>query len=183
MADSFSFQGPNMDKFHTWLEKQKERILESVKESYILACTEAVNKARETDTYKDRTNNLRSSIGFVLYYNGELVHDDFKFSGTGNGSSEVEFTTKEGTDVSFTTKAKDSSGSAGIKSGQELAHEVAKRHPEGFTAVIVAGMKYALYVEAKGFDVLTGATLEISEEVRKNFEIIDKEHGTNFARG
>ncbi len=162
----FRFVPPSMDDFHNWVEKEKERIFESVKEAYLLACMEAVNFARTVDTYKDRTNNLRSSIGFVLYYNGELVHEDFQLAGKGAGMS----------------KNKGPEGPEGMKSGQELAHEVAKMHNEGFVAIIVAGMHYALYVEANGFDVLTGATLNLPEKLREHFTAIDKRHGTRFSR-
>lgn len=174
---------PTPDEIHDFFEKQKIKILESVKEAYILACMEAVNFARTTDTYKDRTNNLRSSIGFVLYYNGEIVHEDFQITGKGTGAGgDVSFTTKAGKDVSFTAKNSGPDGQTGISAAKELANKVASRHPDGFVAVIVAGMHYALFVEAKGFDVLTGATLNLSENIRKHFDAIDKVHGTNFAR-
>lgn len=174
---------PNLEAFHGWIEKKKANVFESVKEAYILACTEAVNHARTVDTYKDRTNNLRSSIGFVLYYNGELIHEDFQVSGKGSGGGgDVSFTTKGGKDVSFTAKKTGPDGPTGMKAGQELAHEVAQRYPSGFVAVIVAGMHYALYVEANGKDVLTGATLNIVDNVRELFNIVDDHHGTNFAR-
>lgn len=180
---SFRFTLPNLNDFHYWLEEEKAKILESVKEAYLLACMEAVNFARTVDTYKDRTNNLRSSIGFVLYYNGELVHEDFQLAGKGvGGGGDVSFTTKGGTDVSFTAKKTDPDGTTGMKSGQELAHEVASRHKNGFVAIIVAGMHYALYVEANGFDVLTGATLNLPEKLREHFTNIDRRHGTRFSR-
>lgn len=180
---SFKFVPPDLNAFHEYIEKEKEKIIESVKEAYIMACMEAVNHARTTDTYKDRTNNLRSSIGFVLYYNGELVHEDFMVSGKGTGGGgEVSFKTKGGDDVSFTSKTIAPDGPAGMKSGQELANEVAQRYRSGFVAVIVAGMHYALFVEAKGFDVLTGATLNIDAHLKGYFMSIDRQHGTGLAK-
>jgi len=41
-------------------------------------------------------------------------------------------------------------------------------------------MHYALFVEAKGFDVLTGSTLNIGSELKKNLEIINNQYGTSF---
>lgn len=178
---AFRIIPPDLNQFHQDLQDYERRVFESVKEAYIMACMDAVVKAKSTDTYKDRTNNLRSSIGFVLYYNGELVHEYFASSGTGSGGGgNVSFSTKGGKDVSFTAKAGDSSGSEGINKAKSLAEEVASRHQDGFVAVIVAGMQYALYVEAMGLDVLTGSTLQISMDLQKYFDIVNKQHGTTF---
>lgn len=38
----------------------------------------SVNHAREHGTYKDRTSNLRNSIGYVIAYNGEIIEYGFK---------------------------------------------------------------------------------------------------------
>lgn len=182
-GEKFTFKPPNLDAFHEYIEKEKEKIIESVKEAYIKACMEAVNHARTTDTYKDRTNNLRSSIGFVLYYNGELVHEDFQVTGKGTGAGgDVSFKTKGGDDVSFKAKSIAVDGPAGMKSGQELAYSIAEKFSSGFIAVIVAGMHYALYVEAKGFDVLTGATLNIEAHLKGHFMAVDRNHGTKLSK-
>ena len=160
------------------LMQYHDQIIADMTEAYIMACTEAVNRARSTNTYKDQTNNLRSSIGFALYYNGLLVHQDFITSGTGTGGGAVSFNTKEGQEVSFTPKPGDSSGQRGILLGEMLASKVAQRYMTGFVAVIVAGMDYALYVEAKGFDVLTGSTLDIRADLQRYFDIINSQYGT-----
>lgn len=162
---AFRFIPPTPAQIREYFEKQKPIIFESVKEAYLRACMDAVNHARTTDTYKDRTGNLRSSIGYVLYFNGQLVHENFQMSGVRMGGSNTE-----------------AKGSKGTKSGRDLAHEVALKHPTGFVAVIVAGMNYALFVEAKGFDVLTGATLNLPKHLKGYFMDIDRQHGTNFAK-
>jgi len=64
-------------------EKWHQRIIDNIAEALLYVCTEAVNRARATDTYKDRTNNLRSSIGFVIYYNGQRLFQDFQKSESG----------------------------------------------------------------------------------------------------
>ena len=48
-------------------------------------------------------------------------------------------------------------GDEGIEKGRKLAKEVAGKYPRGFLLVVVAGMEYALYVEANNRDVLTSA--------------------------
>lgn len=88
---------------------------------------EFVNKARLNDTYKDRTGNLRSSIGYIILYNGEVVDSNFK-----------------GKEV-------------GKKKGEDFADEVALAHPRGWVLIGVAGMAYAAAVEAKSYDVITGS--------------------------
>ena len=178
----FAFKPPTASQVHEYFEAEKVKIFESVKEAYILACIDAVNRARSTDTYKDRTNNLHSSIGYVLYFNGQLVAEDFAVSGTGTGGGgDVKFTTKGGAEVSFTSKSKEASGQEGVRTGQEFAQMIAGRHKtDGFVAVIVAGMNYALYVEAKGYDVLTGSTLDITADLQKYFDIVNTQHGTSF---
>ena len=35
---------------------------------------------RENGSYKDRTSNLRNSIGYVIAYNGEIIEYGFKRS-------------------------------------------------------------------------------------------------------
>jgi len=49
------------------------------------AMIELVNYAKMTNTYIDQTNNLRSSIGYVIYQDGELIKSSFSASGSGAG--------------------------------------------------------------------------------------------------
>jgi hypothetical protein len=170
------------EQLHQKFMQFHDQVIQAVTEAYIMACTEAVNRARSTDTYKDRTNNLRSSIGYALYYNGQLVQQDFATGGTGiGGGGAVSFTTKEGKEVSFNSaESGDASGQRGILMGEMLANKIAQRYTSGFVAVIVAGMHYALYVEAKGYDVLTGSTLDIRADLQKYFDIINGQYGTKY---
>lgn len=172
----------NPDGFRRKMEAKYDQIIQSIAEALLMTCTEAVNRARTLDTYKDQTNNLRSSLGFVIYHNGRLLFRDFQTGGTGTGGGgEVSFTTGEGKEVTFSAKVKsDTSGNSGLLQGEALANSIAQRYPSGFIAVIVAGMHYALFVEAKGFDVLTGSTLTVGEDLKKNLEIINNQYGTSF---
>ena len=170
------------DEFRRRMEEKYNAIMQDIAEALYLTCTEAVNRARSLDTYKDQTNNLRSSLGFVIFHNGRLLFRDFQTGGTGTGGGgQVSFTTSEGQDVSFSAQVKsDTSGQRGLLQGEALANNIAQRYTSGFIAVIVAGMHYALFVEAKGFDVLTGSTLNIGSELKKNLEIINNQYGTSF---
>lgn len=109
---------------------------------------EVVKTAKNTDTYTDRTNNLRSSIGYVLYKDGQKVSASFEKAGEGM----------------------DSDGSVGAKEGLDYAESVANNFSSGYVVVLVAGMDYAAYVEAKGYDVITGASLNLDSEIKRQFE-------------
>lgn len=110
----------------------------------------AVNEARANGNYKDQTNNLRSSIGFVISLDGNIVKwGDFKNAGT----------SLLGT------------GQEGIKSGKEFASSIATDIKDGFCLTIVAGREYAQYVMDKGYNVLQSseqmAILEANKLVKK----------------
>jgi len=87
-----------------------------------------VNEARSMQTYKDRTGNLRSSIGYQIAHKGKVVFGDFQ--GTPEGQ----------------------------QAAKEVVKEVLSKERTGFVLIGVAGMNYAYYVESKGLDVITGST-------------------------
>lgn len=178
----FLLKLPDDDDFRRFIEMQKQGIFQAFKEAHILACMKAVNRAKMTDTYKDRTNNLRSSIGYVLYFKGEVVSEYFEAAGKGDGGGgKVSFTTSNGTKVSFSAASKDASGRVGVETGRSLAHEVAKKYKtDGFVSVIVAGMHYALYVEAMGYDVLTSSTLDFEKSLKQYTEIVKRGYNKVF---
>ncbi len=84
--------------------------------------------------YMDQTGNLRSSIGYVIVANGIIVTKNFK-----------------------------GSDSEGISKGYELAVLQSHRFKKGFALIVVAGMKYAVHVESKGYNVIAS-----SEKYAKN---------------
>lgn len=103
---------------------------------------EVVNMARLNNTYKDQTGNLRASIGYVISQRGNIVKKNY--TGTALGKSK----------------------------GQILAERVASEHSKEIVLIITAGMTYALYVEAMGYDVLTGSIPNKSEVVNKLYQLI-----------
>lgn len=135
----------DMSKLFAKIDAKTEEAKASYTEAFEMACLDIVNLAKKTNTYKDQTNNLRSSIGFILYDRGELVTENFNIAGIGT----------------------EGDGSKGIVEGKRIAEEAAKIHPESLIGVIVAGMEYALYVEAKGYDVLTGSCLQAQTVLEK----------------
>lgn len=96
--------------------------------------------------FNDDTGNLRSSICFILTHNGETIKEDFKQSAAGTDKS------------------------TGVTTGKAYAKEVSQEESLGWTMTAVAGMEYAGWVEALGYDVLTGSTLGVGAKFQKDLE-------------
>lgn len=77
--------------------------------------------------FRDQTGNLRSSLGYSIYFNGEQRFSFFE--GTGEGT----------------------------QTGQSISDDIAKDYPTGWVLIVVAGMNYAAAVESRGRDVLASA--------------------------
>lgn len=101
-----------------------------------------ITPTRNSGGFDDQTGNLRSSIGYAIFKNGERKKK--------GGFSQVKDTAKEG--VKRAKDAVDQYGSA-----------VASMN--GWTLVIVAGMNYAKYVEAKGYNVLRLSKYELETKI------------------
>lgn len=95
-----------------------------------------VKEARLKGSYKDQTYNLRSSTGYVIVHNGEVLKKG-GFEELGNNSG--------------------AAGEKGSRYGLEYAKHLALMQKSGFALVVVAGMAYAKYVSDKGYDVLDSA--------------------------
>lgn len=103
-----------------------------------------VANARISGNYMDHTGNLRSSIGYVILKNGlQLIGSDW-------------VQVRQGKD--------------GVKAGQDLLGEMAKKYPTGLVLICVAGMEYAAAVESKGYDVITSSAFIAKEEFTRAIE-------------
>ena len=102
-----------------------------------------VNKARTYGSYTDHSGNLRSSVGYVVVANGQ-IRQLAGFDAI-NGAKE------------------------GVLKGEEYARKCASEHPTDYALIIVAGMDYAEYVAAKGYDVLDSAELEAEKLIKQLF--------------
>lgn len=116
-----------------YIEKQVERITNALIYNLQYIGERCLNTARETNSYKDRTGNLRSSLGYIIVLDGEIKYQS---------------------DFAVVLQ-----GGIGAKSGIQYAKEVARQFPEGIVLLVVAGMEYAAYVSATGRDVLDSAEL------------------------
>lgn len=104
-----------------------------------------VNDARLLGSYTDRTGNLRSSIGYGVIDNGNIV--------TVAGFNQVK-------------DAKD-----GPKKGREYLDALLKENKvNGPTLIVVAGMNYAKYVADRGYNVLDSAEM-LAEKLVKELQM------------
>ncbi|NLN36043.1 MAG: hypothetical protein GX157_08660 [Candidatus Cloacimonetes bacterium] len=110
-----------------------------------------VRYARESGRYNNITGNLRSSIGYVIVRNGRILSDNFKMQNIGL------------------------EGEEGVQKAKKLARELASTHNTGLVLIGVAGMEYALYVEAmESKDVITAANIKTQEWMRKSIQTVFK---------
>lgn len=91
--------------------------------------------ARVNGSYTDRTGNLRSSTGYVVVKDGNIVHV----------SSFEQVPARE---------IHEGDVYNGAEEGREFALKIIREFPEGINLIEVAGMGYAGYVSARGYDVL-----------------------------
>ncbi len=106
-----------------------------------------------SESWIDHTGNLRSSIGYVIVVDGKVKHLD--------GFKEV------------------LGGTEGVKTGKDLAVEVGKQYSKGYALIVVAGMRYAEFVEAiDSKDVLAGPELF----ARSKFPEMQRKLNTQIAK-
>lgn len=101
----------------------------------------AVKIARQKGSYQDRTGNLRSSVGYIVVQDGQMVASS-----------------------SFAAVKQ---GSQGSNKGLIFAQSLVSNFPKGVALVLVAGMQYASYVAGKGRDVLDAASVNAEQQARK----------------
>lgn len=109
-----------------------------------------IQVARRSGSYKDQTGNLRSSIGYVIAKDGKVVAENFKESDKGSDKSTGKF------------------------KGNRLAVEVSLSHKGGYVLVGVAGMEYAAAVEAKGYEVVSGANTQCEKYLKDTLKSVFK---------
>ena len=135
-----------------YLEEAGKDAVLNILEALDMACKQAMNFAKNVDTYKDHTRNLRGSIGYILYQDGKEVKRDFYGAGQG------------------------------VNEGSRVAENKAKAHTRDklIVGVLVAGMNYAVYVEAMGYDVITGASFTLIPEFKKYVALVGEAYGLKF---
>ncbi len=128
-------------RFGAFLEEIQKKQIERAKMLGEMCVNHARNVPQDQG-FQDQTGNLRSSIGYMVFVDGVAIH-------------------------SFYNQVKE--GSTGVKAGEALAKKIGQDQ-RGVCLVVTAGMNYALYLEAKGRDVLTGAEHVAERELPRMLE-------------
>lgn len=122
-----------MQKMQPIFNQQTAYVLESF-------VAQLVNHAKESAGYKDRTTNLKTSIGGAVFFDGQVV-SMFGFNGETPEAIEQE------TDM-------------------DTLERILSYNPTGFGIVLMAGMHYASYVEDRfGLNVLEKTKLKAMQEL------------------
>lgn len=99
---------------------------------------ELASYAKDQHNYTDRTGNLTNSIAYAVVKEGKIV----SYGGE----------TQPG---------------EGAETALKVATEYAASVPNTFSLIVVAGMNYAAYVEAKGYNVILPAELKARTDFPK----------------
>ena len=132
------------------LNEKREQLIKALNVRLMQLAEEAVTYSKENKGYQDRTANLKNSISFALYLDGEIV------------------TSK----IGAIPKAEE------VVGGQDAVGEALQNYaqqdgvvaPKGYSLIIVAGMNYGKYVEDKGYNVLHLTKYYLRSEMKKIFE-------------
>lgn len=89
---------------------------------------QALNKSRANGEFTDRTGALRSSEGYSIVKDGKVL-----------------------------STLIDSDNADGKKGFNDTLDEIRGKYNKGYVLFLIAGMEYALYVEANGYDVISGS--------------------------
>lgn len=142
-----------LDEIHKVLMKEANRVERLTIRALSYLGEQCVSRVRDREGNKswyDQSGNLRSSVGYVIAYNGNIIqYSDF---------NQIK------------------QGSEGVSVGKNLAKELVKRYPNDYVLVIVAGMNYAESVERKdNKDVLASTELWAMDQVPKMLEKLKRQ--------
>ena len=133
------------------LKEKRNKLISYLNIRLLHLAEDAVVYSKDNKGYKDRTGNLKNSISFALYLDGELIT-----------SQEGQLPKPEATEE----------GQQGVSNAlAEYAQKEGVVAPKGYSLVIVAGMRYGKYVEENhGYNVLQLTKHYLREEMKGIFE-------------
>jgi hypothetical protein len=128
-----------MSAIDSYTEEQLNLIRENLIRTMLYIGETVLNTARSTNSYRDQTGNLRSSLGYAISIDGKIIRQsDFK-------------TVKQ--------------GGEGSKEGAAFVKKLVRKFPKGICLIVVAGMNYAYWVKKRGYDVLDSSELRAEKLV------------------
>ena len=132
-----------LSEVHAMLMREAERV-----ERHTISALSKLGKQCDTKirdragdkSWYDQTGNLRSSVGYVIAHNKNIIQ--------------------------YSTFNQVNQGSEVVKTGKDLAKDLAKRYSNYYVLIVVALMNYAEFVEAMdNKDVLASTELWAREQV------------------
>lgn len=118
-----------------YLTAEAQAKLQVIANVFCYVGEKCIIEARNGGTYTDQSGNLRSSIGYAVLMNGQVIQSG------------------------CVDKIKN--GDEGVTEDQKyLQSRIKKANKKGVVLIVTAGMNYAEYVEAKGYVVLSSAKLK-----------------------
>lgn len=132
-----------LSEVHDMLMREAERVERLTIRALSKLGEQCVTKIRDRagdKSWYDQTGNLRSSVGYVIAHNKNIIQ--------------------------YSSFNQVKQGSEGVKTGKDLAEELAKKYSNNYVLIVVAGMNYAEFVEAMdNKDVLASTELWAREQV------------------
>lgn len=131
-----------MDEIDRMIEEEIRKSERDIIKKLSYIGESAISEARENGNYMDQTGNLRSSVGYVILNNGKTVLENIQRSDRGTDRS------------------------TGVQVAKNFIQEISEKYKNDFVLIVVAGMDYAVYVEALGRNVLSSSKL-LAESLAK----------------
>jgi len=131
-----------MDEIDRMIEEEIRKSERDIIKKLSYIGESAISEARENGDYVDQTGNLRSSVGYVILNNGKTVLENIQRSDRGTDRS------------------------TGVQVAKNFIQEISEKYKNDFVLIVVAGMDYAVYVEALGRNVLSSSKL-LAESLAK----------------
>lgn len=111
---------------------------------------ELVKYAKDNHNYTDQTGNLTNSIGYAVVHNNDIVYSSFDES---SGVADI----------------------SALQAAKAMAQDIYGNNC--YSLIIVAGMNYAAYVEAKGYNVILPAELKAKKDfINEIAKVLTKFH-------
>lgn len=133
----------SMKDVDAFLLNVRNHVMRCMRDALVALCKECEEKARNNDGgWRNRTGNLRSSIGGAVYEHGK-VYFETEFSQILNGSQ-------------------------GVTEGRNMIRQLASSYSDAVAMVIVAAMDYADEVEAYESKDVIESTRIYAESVVQN---------------
>lgn len=149
-----SLQIKGIEELKRKLQERKEIFVKALGTQLAQLGEQCITYSKDNKGYKDRTANLKNSISYALYLDGELVTSVIGQLPNPDDAKQ---------------------GQHGVQSALENFAQQGNVAPSGYTIIVVAGMEYGKYVEDKGYNVLHLTKYYLRDEMEKIFkEVVER---------